>query len=172
MKKTVLEAKESIEGAFHGKSEAMFVSAWDYDDDGISEKRKDDILEQLLTAAENNNVPQMKSILSLQPTLIKASDADGYTALHRAAYSNSVDCVNFLISAGASLDARTKDGWTPLHSACNWACYESVGILLSNGADVNSCSNGKLTPLHLAINAQKPLERTCTTVYYLLQAPG
>lgn len=47
-----------------------------------------------------------------------AVDEDGYTPLHRAAYSNNVDIAKILLQHGANVNARTEFEWTPLHSVC------------------------------------------------------
>lgn len=77
-------------------------------------------------------------------------DEDQYTPLHRACYNGHTSVVEFLLSEGASLEARTIDGWQPLHCACRWNKTEVASLLLQNGAAVNSQTNGGQTPLHLA----------------------
>lgn len=77
-------------------------------------------------------------------------DDDGYTPLHRAAYTNNVDIARILIQYGANVDARTEYEWTPLHSAVKWSNAECAAFLLQHGADVNALSQGKQTPLHIA----------------------
>jgi ankyrin repeat protein len=62
------------------------------------------------------------------------SDEDGWSALHAAAVSNSLEVVQLLIAAGAEVDARTKDGFTPLLNAAD-AGPGVVGALLAAGAD-------------------------------------
>ena len=47
-------------------------------------------------------------------------DADGYTALHRAAYNGKVAAMIRLLALGASPRAKTHDGWEPLHCAARW----------------------------------------------------
>lgn len=97
---------------------------------------------------------------------------DGYTALHRAAYSGHTDIVGYLLSIGANPEWNTNDGWTVLHCAATWSMCEVVALLLRHGVDVNSRSHGNLTPLHLAITSNQPEDRVLTTVRYLLEAPG
>ncbi|KHJ94912.1 ankyrin repeat protein [Oesophagostomum dentatum] len=171
----------------------MFVSAWQEDDQGIREADSENIIDKFLKEAEDGNVEALKDMLSKNPELLKATDEDGYTALHRAAYSNQLDALSFLLEAGADPEARTKHGWTALHSAANWANYEIIGRLISHGVDANARSEGSVTPLHLAINGQyanarsegsvTPLhlaisgqcedgEHVFQSVRYLLQAPG
>lgn len=77
-------------------------------------------------------------------------DDDGYTPLHRAAYSGHVDALSALLAAGSKVNLQTIDGWTPLHSACRWSRVAVASLLLRHGAQLNAQTNGGLTPLHLA----------------------
>lgn len=83
-------------------------------------------------------------------TTIDSVDEDGYTPLHRAAYSNNVDIAKILIKYGANVNAQTEFKWTPLHSAVKWSNAEVAALLLQHGADVNALSEGQQTPLHIA----------------------
>jgi len=105
---------------------------------------------KFLWAAQHNNVDLIKDLYKQDANLIKFADSDGYTALHRAAYSGSKECLVILLSFGADLSALTEDGWTPLHSACRWNRTSCVETLLAWGADVNKSTTGGQTPLHLA----------------------
>lgn len=84
------------------------------------------------------------------PSVMVAADNDSYTALHRASYNGHTPVVEYLLSHGASVHARTIDGLTPLHSACRWNKARVTSLLLQNGASINSLSNGGQTPLHAA----------------------
>lgn len=77
-------------------------------------------------------------------------DEDGYSPLHRAAYSGHTEALSALLAAGATINPHTIDGWTPLHSACRWSRVAVASLLLRHGADLNAQTNGGLTPLHLA----------------------
>ena len=44
---------------------------------------------KFLWAAQHNNVELIKDLYSQNSNLVKFADSDGYTALHRAAYSGS-----------------------------------------------------------------------------------
>jgi ankyrin repeat protein len=154
------------------KTPGMFVSAWEEDEDGITEKNLEDPREQFLTAAEEGNLEKLKEMIEKHPNFLHVRDQDNYTPLHRAAYNNHVDVCRYLLSIGANPEAKTEDGWTVLHCAACWANFEIVGVLLSHSVDVNARSNGSLTPLHLAINSSEDQTKQLTTVKYLLQAPG
>lgn len=71
-----------------------------------------------------------------------AQDSDGYTPLHRAAYSNHIDVISYLLSMNANVNMKTQLGWTPLHSACKWNNYMAAARLLAAGADVKVLSDG------------------------------
>jgi len=77
-------------------------------------------------------------------TKINASDKDGLTPLHVAAYHENVEVVKFLVFTGADVKSRSKNGWTPLHSAVDGGkvrvnCRnEIVDILLSKGANLHA----------------------------------
>lgn len=97
---------------------------------------------------------------------LMAKDSDGYTAMHRACYSNMLDVVRYLMSLEnelsenlenetpervCQLENRTEMGWTPLHSAVYWNSYACVEYLLKvAGANPNAKSNSGQTCLHLA----------------------
>lgn len=88
--------------------------------------------------------------------IVHASDADGYTPLHRASYNNNVPLVKLLLAHDADPNATTAFGWTPVHSACQWTHAEVVAVLLQHGADVNARTDGgtkfvieKLNVIHI-----------------------
>lgn len=114
------------------------------------ESLKDKPKEFILWAAENNRLSAVNSLLATDPTLVHCCDEDGYTPLHRAAYSGHVGVASALLCIGSKVNACTVDGWTPLHSACRWSRVTVASLLLQHGADLNAQTNGGLTPLHLA----------------------
>ncbi|XP_076026373.1 ankyrin repeat domain-containing protein 49 [Genypterus blacodes] len=114
------------------------------------ESFKDDPVKLILWAAENNRLSTLLRLLSSDASLARCCDEDGYTPLHRAAYSSHVGVASALLAAGCKVNARTVDSWTPLHSACRWSRVAVVSLLLQNGADLNAQTNGGLTALHLA----------------------
>ncbi|KAJ6553563.1 ankyrin repeat protein [Mycena vulgaris] len=71
------------------------------------------------TAAQNNQLHVIRSLISENPKLINSLDVDERTALHWAASSGSTDIVRFLIDKQAEVDLVDNSGWTPLHIAGN-----------------------------------------------------
>ncbi|XP_031829365.1 ankyrin repeat domain-containing protein 49 [Nomia melanderi] len=133
------------------RGERMQVSAWEDDDDGVEAERnaKEPDAKEILEAAERGDLAKIKKLLTKNLRLLECTDKDGYTPLHRACYGNHVEIVEYLLQAGAKIDAKTLDEWQPLHSACCWNNVECAAVLIANGADINAQSKGDQTPLHL-----------------------
>lgn len=98
-------------------------------------------------------------------------DNDGYTALHHAAFNNSVEVLPLLVKTGthrlrswgvwsifilrhdahspeANLNARdSSEGTTALHLASFGGFIEAVEILIKNGADMEITDHDGATPL-------------------------
>jgi ankyrin repeat protein len=84
-----------------------------------------------------------------------ARGADGFTALHLAAFFGGPDTVKALLAAGADADADGDNQLhvRPLHSAVAAHDIDSVRALLEAGADPNVRQDGGYTPLHGAAHA-------------------
>jgi len=116
---------------------------------------------RILWAAQYNELDLVKTLLEKAPGLVAARDEDLYTPLHRAAYSNHIQVVRYLLEKGADPLATTDTGWTPMHSAAKWNNSEIVELLLNTGTPVNTGSEGGLTALHVAAmsaNCRQTLE--------------
>jgi ankyrin repeat domain-containing protein 49 len=149
------------------KEPNKFQSYWEKDELDIENWSENEIQrdpgKQLLLNAENDNLDSLEKLLDAHPKLISYKDNDGYTALHRAAYSNNINIVKSLVERGADLEARTEMGWTPLHSAAYWNNVEAVNCLLNNGSNINAITNSGQTALHLAAS-----QRDCKESIMLL----
>lgn len=134
------------------ETSGMFVSGWDDADQDVDlvKDPKANPIDHVLWAAEHNKLDTLRELLVAKPGLVHSRDSDGYTPLHRAAYSNHLDAISLLLSFGAKVSSKSELGWTPLHSACNWNNYHIVARLLAAGADPAAPSEGEQTPLHLA----------------------
>jgi ankyrin repeat protein len=103
-------------------------------------------------AASFADLDRLTELLMYDPTLVTAYSADGFTALHLAAFFGGPDAVRFLLERGADADAAGR-GWmtgTPLHSAASRRQPISVGLLLGAGADPDARQGQGWTPLHSA----------------------
>ncbi|XP_070544830.1 ankyrin repeat and SOCS box protein 4-like [Ptychodera flava] len=74
------------------------------------------------------------------------------SALHIACRSpsNSVMCVELLLSNGAIVNLPDSEGYVPLHIAVQYSKPDVVKLLLQSGADVNRTAHENESPLLLA----------------------
>ncbi|KAL9016052.1 MAG: hypothetical protein Q9185_006577 [Variospora sp. 1 TL-2023] len=85
---------------------------------------------------------------------------EGRSALHLAAPSNSVLCVQQILQwrrGNAIVDLELRDGYgcTPLHVATESNSAATTAFLISSSADLNACENFGFTPLLYAISEDK-----------------
>ena len=99
--------------------------------------------EAIIAAAAKGDLGAIDAELLRDPTLARASNETGDTALHHAARSGHLDAVRALLAAGANPDPVRGDGYRPVHCALmpNWFFRvsleqreEIVALLLSKGA--------------------------------------
>lgn len=90
--------------------------------------------------------------LAADPARATALSADGFTALHLAAYFGKAEASRLLIDAGADPNAVSGNAMRvePLHSAASGRHHEVCRVLLTAGADVNAIQRDGYTPLHAA----------------------
>lgn len=83
---------------------------------------------------------------------IRAFSADGFTALHFAAFFGRRLPANLLVLAGADVnaEARNLSRVRPIHSAVAGPDPMMAEIFLAMGADVNAQQEGGFTALHAA----------------------
>ena len=81
---------------------------------------------------------------------VNASQVDGMTALHWAAYHDDLDILERLVRAGADVEVANRYGVTPLSLACTNANADMVELLLGAGADPNMSLPGGETVLMTA----------------------
>ena len=71
----------------------------------------------LFEAAANGQVDEIQSFLSTKENKADILDQNGDSALHHAARMNRVQIIEFVVTAGATVDLCNRDGFTPLHVA-------------------------------------------------------
>lgn len=75
---------------------------------------------------------------------------DGWTPLHKAAFSGRTDITKLLLAAGADPNAELSSGDTPLHCAAYFDRKGVVKLLIEKGVDPNAKGYKDGTPLHVA----------------------
>jgi ankyrin repeat protein len=79
-------------------------------------------------------------------------NADGFSALHLAAFFGSPSSARLLVDAGARVNLVSRNDFVvmPLHSAAAGRHIEVSRILVGAGADVNASQQAGIRPLHEA----------------------
>ena len=111
-----------------------------------------DFRADLSDAAQCGDVATLQRLLDADRAGANLPDAQGYTALHYAAYSGHLDAVRYLLDIGADVTAVSLDPLrnTPLHAAASSGHAEIVRLLLAAGADLEALQTGDWTALHAA----------------------
>ncbi len=100
----------------------------------------------LVQAARRNDTAAVRSLLK-QRADVNATEGDGATALHWAAYHGNVEVFSLLVGAGARPDIANDLAITPLALAAENGHAPVVERLLELGANPNAESPTGVTPL-------------------------
>jgi len=125
-----------------------------------------EVFTDIVDAARRGDDNAVRRILEHDPAAVRATDADGFTALHWAGIRGHWRIFAELLAAGAPVDAVGGDGGTPLHWACHHDRADMVRRLLDAGARLDVHNRWGRTPLHVTAR------RDCTNVAELLLARG
>jgi len=103
-------------------------------------------------AATSGLAQRVSEILDRDVAQAKAWSADGFTALHFAAFFNQPTIARELVRRGADVAAVSMNPMevTPLHSAAAAHTTEIVRMLVESDAPVNAKQHGGWTALHSA----------------------
>jgi ankyrin repeat protein len=117
----------------------------------------------LFEAAALGRTDRVRELLAADPRSAGATSADGFAALHLAAYfagTSGAAIAALLVGAGADANARSANEMrvAPLHSAVSAGNDGVVAALLAGGADVNAAQREGYTALHgAAHNGAEPV---------------
>jgi len=106
----------------------------------------------IFEATAADKADKVSQILKDDPNAAKSWSADGFTALHFAAFFNRPEIARALVRHGADVAAVAKNPMQvmPLHSAAAAHSGEIVRLLVENGAPPNVPQEGGWLPLHEA----------------------
>lgn len=108
-------------------------------------------LEALLSStAGSGNLTELRQLLDAGAH-VSWADADGTTALHRAAVAGHAEVVAVLLDVGASPGQTDSGGFTALHFAAQLDHSSVAAQLLARNAVVDAASKKGATPLMRAV---------------------
>lgn len=117
--------------------------------------KKDNLIIFKLVA--NNDITELKKILSKNRDFINIQDNDGDSALHISIFLSNYEASKILINNGANLLIKDKWGQIPLHRICftlkDKNTLKIINLILRD-KEKNICNNVDKynnTPLHLVI---------------------
>ncbi len=110
------------------------------------------VLLTIFEAAATGKVTQIIRLLAKRPDLVSAYSHDGFQPLGLAAFFGHKEAVEYLIRAGAPVNAASQNETRvmPLHSAAARRHVTIASVLIEHGADTNARQAGGFTPLHSA----------------------
>jgi ankyrin repeat protein len=107
---------------------------------------------EVADAAMQRNSEEVRRLIQAGAD-VTASQSDGATALHWAAYHGSADLAELLLEAGADATAANRNGSTPMWLAASQGDATVIETLLDGGADANEPLPLGRRPLMLAARA-------------------
>ena len=113
----------------------------------------------LILASKLANKKTSESIIRLLVDAgadLNATDADGATALHAAAFSGSMNVLKLLVGNNAKLDLKDDEGSTPLLVAVLQGRHAAAKYLIESGANLNIKDRSGVAPIHAAISQAQP----------------
>src|ERR1041385_7854489 len=108
----------------------------------------------LADAAEHGDRNGIRELLETGGD-VNASQVDGTTALHWAAYREDAETAGLFGRRGGNVNATNRYGVPPLAEACKNGNAAIVKLLLQGGADANAALKGGETVLMLAARSGK-----------------
>ncbi len=105
---------------------------------------------EVFRAVNAGNAARVRELLKKHAVLVHATDKEGSTLLHQAAWKGFEDVAKVLIDFGADVNAqddRPHRGGTPLHAAAHGNRRAVAALLIARGADVHARNSEGRTPL-------------------------
>ncbi|KAJ3835106.1 ankyrin repeat-containing domain protein [Lentinula raphanica] len=84
------------------------------------------------SAAQTHQIGLLRTLVSENPSLVNAIDADERTPLHWGASSGDLDIVRYLVDQKAEVDKVDGSGWSALHIAGNFGpLYPESALIIA-----------------------------------------
>ncbi len=125
---------------------------------------------KLSLAKDADRTYYVQALLDSPGVNLHATDEDGFTALHWAAWSGMPHSVAMLIKAGLDINAKEANGYTPLMLAAMRGNDSVVNALLKLGADASLENKEFKTAVMLAEEKGAAYDKRQSAVYSLIYA--
>jgi hypothetical protein len=125
---------------------------------------------KLSLAKDADRAYYVQALLDSPGVNLHATDEDGFTALHWAAWSGMPHSVAMLIKAGLDINAKEANGYTPLMLAAMRGNDSVVNALLKLGADASLENKEFKTAVMLAEEKGAAYDKRQSAVYSLIYA--
>jgi ankyrin repeat protein len=114
-----------------------------------------DLERPLIIAAESGSLEILRALLDAGADISVREKSSGDTALHRTFYKfmRRDKVTEFLLNAGAEVEARNSAGETPFFVAAKRGCFQALQMLIAIGVDVNAQDNFGRTPLFASLGS-------------------
>ena len=131
---------------------ALMLASYQMRQDMVEVLRRTGLDLDLFEAAALGDTGRLDALLQEEPEASREWSADGFTALHLAAFFGHVDAVRLLLDRGAAPATASHNPMRvhPLHSAAAGRNGALVELLLERGCEVNARQAGGYTALHAA----------------------
>ncbi|KAI6657258.1 hypothetical protein LOD99_5 [Oopsacas minuta] len=133
----------------YGRTDIVYILLNRLKQENIEPEELFDLTYSLHQACRLNNKDIVEKLLKEGATPWE-KDEYGFSAMHYAAFSGSLEVLMILIENNGSIHARTDDERTPLHLAARKGYSTVVEFLLCNKASTHVKDVYQCTPLHYA----------------------
>lgn len=99
-------------------------------------------------AAQEGDLGRLQELVADRRARLEQVDSRKRTLLHYASIKGQTHVVEWLLHAGANVNARDRDGWTALLCAAMKGHTDCVRVLLGAGADASITTKWRDSALH------------------------
>merc|ERR1712153_28482 len=104
----------------------------------------------IITAVKKNRLADVQLVCQHAPEKLNDKDERGDSALHKAAYNNSLAVAELLVQAKADVHAKGTGGFSALHWTADKNSLPIAELLVQAKADVTAKTNSGSSVLHMA----------------------
>jgi len=116
-----------------------------------SNSKEAKVVELLHESVRKGHIDMVTSLVQDSRVNPNMRDRKGWTPILRAAKSNQLEVLAFLLHVQADIKSETRQGNSALHKAAKCGLEEAAHMLIEAGAAVNQPNEGGATPLMMSV---------------------